>query len=213
MNFSLVDNRTIICGKTNSGKSVLLKHMLSTESSSFHKVFVISPTEPINSFYSGIVPEKNIYGSFSDKWLATLMAKMKELKKSSPEKNRRVLLIFDDCGAEETFYKSPALKALVCWGRHVNLSCVFLLQYLYQVPPTVRSNASFVCVGQQNAQATELLADEYNMCSAYSRKEFIQVYHKNSKDYRFFIIACNSLKDNGNPNEVYGTIRAPLDKK
>lgn len=210
MDFSLIDNRTIICGKTNSGKSVLLKHILETEASKFHKIFVISPTEPINSFYSEIVPEKNIYGHYSEKWLATLLSKMKELKKESPEKKRRVLIIFDDCGAEPDFYKSPALKALVCWGRHVFCSCVFLLQYLYQIPPVVRSNASYVCVGQMNQQATELLADEFSMCSAYSRKEFIQTYHKNSKDYRFFIIKCNSTKKNDNPLEVFSTIKCDL---
>ena len=210
MDFSLVDNRTIICGKTNSGKSVLLKHILKNEASHFHKIFCVSPTEPVNSFYADIVPEKNIYDGFSEKWLSSLLAKMKELKKAEPDKVRRVLIIFDDCGAEEAFYKSPALKALVCWGRHVGLSCVFLLQYIYQIPPVVRSNASYVCVGQMNQQATDLLADEFSMCSAYSRKEFIQVYHKNSQDYKFLVIKCNSTKNKHDPLEVFGTIRGEV---
>lgn len=210
MDFTLIDNRTIICGKTNSGKSILLKHILKTEASSFHKIFVISPTEPVNSFYKDIVPEKHIYEKFSEKWLKTLLEKMKELKQKEPDKKRHVLLIFDDCGAEENFYKSPALKELVCWGRHVGLSCVFLLQYLYMTPPVVRSNASYVVVGQMNQQATDLLADEFSMCSKYSRKEFIQTYHKNSRDFNFFVIKCNSTKNNSDPQEIFGVIKADI---
>ena len=213
MEFTLIDNRVIICGKTSSGKSVLLKHMLQTEASQFHKIFVVSPTEPINAFYSDIVPAKNIYDNFSDVWLKQLIAKMTEMKTQQPTKKPRVLIIFDDCGVEEAFYKSPQLKTLVCRGRHLGIACVFLLQYLYQVPPVVRSNASFVCVGQMNQQATDLLADEFSMASCYTKKEFISVYHKNSKDYRFFLIKCNSTKNNDDPNEVYGSIRCPMEGK
>jgi phosphate starvation-inducible protein PhoH len=54
-NFTIVNKTSALLAKRNSGKSVLLKHLVNAEKHKFARVFVICPTEKINRFYSDIV--------------------------------------------------------------------------------------------------------------------------------------------------------------
>ena len=40
------------------------------------------------------------------------------------------------------------------------------------------------------------------------QQEFLQMYHESSKDYNFFIINCNSVKNNDDIDLLYGKIKA-----
>ena len=58
-----------------------------------------------------------------------------------------------------------------------------------------------------NKASTDLLVDEFlmgNIC----KQEFLELYHSSSKDYNFFIINCNSVKDNDDLDQIYGKIKA-----
>ena len=56
--FTLVDKCTLLVAKRNSGKSILLRYLVKCEIDSFHKIFVISPTECVNNFYKDFKPKK-----------------------------------------------------------------------------------------------------------------------------------------------------------
>ena len=43
-NFTIVNKTTALLAKRNSGKSVLLKHLVESERHKFNKIFVICPT-------------------------------------------------------------------------------------------------------------------------------------------------------------------------
>lgn len=51
-NFTLIDKTTTLVGKRCSGKSNLLKFLVSCERNAFDKIFCICPTEPINRYYN-----------------------------------------------------------------------------------------------------------------------------------------------------------------
>ena len=197
MNFSLKDNLIILCGKTNSGKSVLLKHMLQKEKHKFHKIYVISPTEQVLKFYSDIVPENQIIHEYSDEWITDLLKRLTAYKKNN-DKKYNVLLILDDVGADA--HNSKALNKVFTMGRHLGISIIITSQFINQLPLTSRTNASFVCCSQMNKASIDILVDEYLM-GAIEKKEFIQMYHDSCKDYNFFVINCNSVKDNVFCNE------------
>ena len=204
MNLCLFGNRAALIGKTNSGKSQLLKHMLDKEKHKFNKIFVISPTESVLKFYSKIVPENQIFSEYKDEWITDLMKKLTNYKKNN-EKPYHVLLILDDVGSD--CHNSKALAKIFTMGRHLNISIVMTMQYLNQCPPVCRTNFSFICCGQMNKLSTELLCDEYLM-GCIDKKEFLDMYHNSTKDYHFFVINCNSVKDNENIDEIYGCIKA-----
>ena len=69
------------------------------------------------------------------------------------------------------------------------------MQYINMCPATARANFSFVCCSQMNKASTDLLVDEFLMGNI-SKQEFLELYHSSSKNYNFFIINCNSVKDN-----------------
>ena len=204
MNFSLKDNRIILCGKTNSGKSVLLKHMLQKEKHKFHKIFVISPTEQVLKFYSDIVPPNQIIHEYSDEWITDLLKKLTAHKKND-DKKFNVLLILDDVGADA--HNSKALNKVFTMGRHLGISIIITSQFINQLPLTSRTNASFVCCSQMNKASIDILVDEYLM-GPIEKKDFIKMYHDSTRDFNFFVICCNSVKDNEDLDQLYGTIRA-----
>jgi hypothetical protein len=208
MDFSIVNKRICVLGKTNSGKSVLLKYIVTQHKQEFDKIFVICPTEEINGFYSNLVPANCIFSDFNEDWLHKLIKKLTDLKKEDNKKVLNVLLIMDDLGSDAKFITSDAFKRVCVRGRHLNISMIVSCQYLTQVPPICRSNICFLIVGQMNIQSVQLLADEF-LYGSIDRKEFTKIYHDATKDYGFLLINCNSVKDTSNLNSIYGILKTP----
>ena len=204
MNLSLLGNRIGLIGKTNSGKSVLLKHMLQKEKHLFNHIFVISPTESVLNFYSDIVPQNQIFAEYKECWMEKLMGKLTEYKKNN-KKPYNVLLILDDVGADA--HNSKALNRVFTRGRHINISIIMTLQYLTMCPATARTNFSYIMCSQMNKLSTDMLVDEYLM-GPVKREEFLNLYHNSTKNFHFFVINCNSVEDNDNLDAIYGSIKA-----
>ena len=203
-NFSLLNNRIGLIGKTNSGKSHLLMYLLQKEKHKFHKIYVISPTESVLKFYSDIVPSNQIFHEFKEEWIIDLMKRLTEYKKHN-DKKFNVLLIFDDLGADA--HNSKAINKIFTMGRHLNISIIMTMQFLNQSNPCCRSNFSYLLCGQQNKMSVDLLCEEFLMGNI-DKSQFLNLYHKNTKDYNFFVICCNSVKDNDDLDQIYGCIKA-----
>ena len=92
MDFSIVNKRICVLGKTNSGKSVMIKYIVSQHKNEFDKIFVICPTEEINGFYSNLIPSNCIFSEFNECWLASLIKKLTDIKKENKEKKRTHLM-------------------------------------------------------------------------------------------------------------------------
>jgi hypothetical protein len=197
-----------VLGKTNSGKSVMIKYLVSHSKNEFDKIFVICPTEEINQFYSDIIDKNCIFSEFKEEWLKSLIKKLTDLKKENKDKKFNVLLILDDLGSDAKFSTSDSFKLLMVRGRHMGLSLLISCQYIYQVPPICRSNICYLIVGQQNNQSQQILADEY-LYGNIDRKKFLNIYHNAIKDYGFLIVNCNSVKNGDDLNSIYGVLKAP----
>ena len=78
-NFTILNKAITIIAKRNSGKSYLLKYILeySITNNDFHKIYVVSPTEKMNKFYSDIIPENCIFDKYEDEWILCLFDKMR----------------------------------------------------------------------------------------------------------------------------------------
>ena len=62
----IVDKAISIVAKRNSGKSYLLRYLVKKQAHKFNKVFVICPTDSINSFYSTITDKSCIFDEFNE---------------------------------------------------------------------------------------------------------------------------------------------------
>lgn len=207
---SLINRTTALVGKRNSGKSIMLKHLVTLEKNQFDKIFVICPTESINRFYKDIVDEKCIFDAYNEVWMDKLIEKLTIANaNTTKEELKKVLLIFDDILSDIDFHQSPAMKKIFTRGRHVGLSVICTCQYLYQLPPICRCNSDYVLVGSMNHQSKNLLCDEF-LSGNLDRKAFINLYNKATKDFSFLLINNNNVKDNDDIDQIYGVIKAPF---
>lgn len=210
MEFTLVNKMTLLFAKRNSGKSVLLKHLVEEEKDQFNKVFVICPTEPINHFYvdSGITSKEFVFHEYSEKFIEKLMEKLAKENEGKPkEAHMKVLLILDDCIADVKFHTSPTLKQLFARGRHLSISAVLTSQNLKSISPLQRNNSDFILCGQINNHSFDILCEEF-LSGDISKPDFKKWYQEATKDYGFAIINNNSVKSM-DLDEMYGSIRVP----
>ena len=66
MNFELVNKTICLCAKRNSGKSQLIKYIVSLYGHLFNKIFVVCPSEAVNRFYGQFINPENIFNDYSE---------------------------------------------------------------------------------------------------------------------------------------------------
>ena len=93
MDFDIVNKTICLCAKRGSGKSRLLRYIVLMNKNKFDKIFIICPTEPLNSFYKGIVPDENIFDEYSDKWMEAFFKRTSEENSKLDDKNKKNVLI------------------------------------------------------------------------------------------------------------------------
>ena len=205
----IVNKTTSLVAKRGSGNSVLLKYLVDSCKEKFAKIYVICPTETVNSFYSDMVEENCIFDEFSESWCETLISKMTEQNRGkSKEEKKNVLVILDDCMSDTNFHQSKALKKLYMRGRHINIAVIATCQYLHNLPPVCRNNCDWLIAGQMNRQSVQLLCEEY-LSGDLDKNDFGKLYNRATKDYGFLIINNTSIKENDDLNQIYGIIKTP----
>ena len=207
INIDIVDKAISIVAKRNSGKSYLLRYLVKKQSHKFNKIFVICPTDSINSFYSTITDKSCIFNEFNENWANQLIEQLMQVNSDKNLEKKRVLLILDDCMSDINFCKSKAMKTIYSRGRHFFLTIISASQYLKNLSPLCRSNSDYIFCCQCNRASIDILIHEF--CCNLSNKELIELYQKTVINYGFLVINNNSIKDNDNINNMYGRICTP----
>ena len=117
-------------------------------------------------------------------------------------------MILDDLVADLDFHHANGLKKLFSRGRHIFITTIVISQYIYAVPPIVRTNADYIFCGQQNKRSVEILTDEF-LSPNMEKDEFVKMYANATKNYGFLVINQNSISDLDNVNEQYGIVQVP----
>ena len=209
LEIDIINRTTSLVAKRNSGKSVLLKYLVESQKDAFSKIFVVCPTETINSFYKSLVEPSCIFDDWNETWAEELIKKMTKINADTSVKDRKnILLILDDVMADTNFANSPALKKIYLRGRHCGIGVIATCQYLYNLPPVCRNNCDWCIVGQMNRQSVMLLSDEY-LSGDLDKSGFFKLYNRSTKDYNFLVINNNSIKDSDDLNQIYGIVKTP----
>lgn len=114
----------IISGSRMSGKSNLLKHLLSFTKKRFDIIVVFSRTL-INGFYQSFIDSKLIFDDYKPEVLIDLRKTALNLKEQG--KKFKYLLIFDDCVDSKSKYEKEITNSFFN-GRHYGESLIFLTQ-------------------------------------------------------------------------------------
>ena len=209
MIFDIVNKTICLCAKRGSGKSRLLRYIVLMNKNKFDKIFIICPTEPLNSFYKGIVPDENIFDEYSDKWMEAFFKRTSEENSKLDDKNKKnVLIVLDDICSDVSMHTCKPIKKIFTRGRHSRISIIITAQYLYHISPIQRNNCDFLLVGQLNKQGLDILASEF-LLGNITKQDFIKLYYNSTNDYKFLLINNNSTKSNDDLNEIYGKLKTP----
>ena len=214
--FTLQNKAITIVGKRNSGKSQIIKYLLSYSISNkeFNKIFIICPTNSINHFYDSMVSPNNIKDSYDEEWVELLISKMSKIndgKTSQKDKPYNLLLILDDVANDKAFHHSKTIRQLYGRGRHSFISIICVGQQLHSLATIQRSNADYLICGQMNSNNIVLLCDEFR-APILDKKQFIELYKMSTSNYSFFVINNNTIKNTDDVNNYYGTIKAKIEK-
>ena len=211
IHFTLKDKCCYVCAKRNSGKSVLIKHLVQQQKHLFNKIFLINPSESLNGDFTkdGLIDKRNVYDEYNEDFVDKLidsMTKINDGKSKTDPEFKRVLLVLDDCMADFDGHHSPSLKKLLARGRHMGIALIFSSQMINGFPPICRQNSDFVLVSQLNNAGLEVCQEEFS--NGISKKQFAEIYRANTKDYNFLLINQCQTKDN-TIDENYGILKAP----
>ena len=180
MNFELLNKTVCLCGKRHSGKSELIKYIISLYGHQFNKIFVICPSEAVNKFYSKVLPPENIFTEYSEEWIEKLMKRLIQINVGKTDDNSaHILLIMDDCVSDVNMHSAKNFEKIFTRGRHLKISLMITTQYPYLIPPVARINCDYILVGQLNKQGLKVMSDEFLMGDV-SPKEFIKMFYEST---------------------------------
>ncbi len=123
-----------IIAPTGSGKSVLLKHIVSSTHKKFEEIYLICPTAKLQKIYDWM-PDENIIDNYDKDFMSSLWTR----KKLNKEGN--VLVIIDDSIDDPNFRRCKVLDEIAHGGRHASLFVIILSQDFNSIKMTHRKNA------------------------------------------------------------------------
>ncbi len=185
----------IISGSSGSGKTVLLVNMLTRPEfykNYFDRIIIFSPTAGgnLDDSYESVpyLKEENFINTLNPEFIRMFLDyQEQQIKEKGIGKSPRLLLIFDDCIADQKFMRSSELRECYIKNRHYNTSVILLSQYFYAVPKTMRVNASGIFYFKGSQKEVEILCESY--CPPnHSNKEFMKIidyctkFIKNNKE-------------------------------
>ncbi len=150
------DSVVLLLGKRGTGKSVLLKDLMSHMKDKLYAGIAMTPTQDSIDVFEEFLPRSFVYDDFNkdviDRVLETKRVlsrrnarKRKQLAAAGLSEDKRyIALIMDDCMFEKKNMKNKAVRDVFMNGRHEDLFFVNLQQYVMDMGPDLRSNVDFV---------------------------------------------------------------------
>ena len=190
---------TLICGKKGSGKSHLCcKLLLTSWRYKYDDVIFVSPTfrSQFDGLWNKLSPDGIVvHETLTEDLVNNILASV------SNNKQRKTLLVLDDCGEEFRKISPRVVNLLISNSRHYNLSIVCLHQRLLQSPPIVRSNADVVIAfAACSYQEIECL---WKMVATVPRRQFQAMFAECTQTQNSFMVCMVSLVDKGGRLKFY----------
>ena len=205
------DSVVVLLGKRNTGKSYIMRELLSKHTSIPLGV-VISPTESANSFFGDFMPKMFIYDDFNSKIVENVVKRQKAaINAVNREKSAfggecnidpRGFLVLDDCLFDTKWTRDINMRYLFLNGRHIRCMLVLTMQYVLGMPPTMRSNIDFTFILRENGFQNRRKIFE-NYASMFNSFElFSTVMDQCTNNYECLVIN-NTTKSNRLEDQVF----------
>ena len=183
---SIKENRIIfIIGKRHTGKSVLMKDLLSNMPRPDF-VLAMAPTEDTLRMYREFVPESCIFDHFSQEKLERVVSIQRELVNRG--KKRTVLIILDDCLYQKGVLKSTAMRSIFFNGRHDNISLMCAAQYMMDVDVSLRTNIDYIFTMRETILTNRQKLFKYYFGQYKRFEEFDRVMQACTQNYKALVL-------------------------
>ena len=163
--------KCLILGRSGSGKTVILKEVLSHLAGKVDMTMCFSPTQSSCDLFRKHVPSSCVFqGGFRLDLLARAMEVQRSLAPAN--KQRQMLIVCDDCAYDKSALrgdKGATLHDYAYNGRHQSISLLYCAQHVYDLPPDVRSQMTHcICTANNQHQEKRKLWQAFGgVCSTY----------------------------------------------
>jgi hypothetical protein len=185
-------------GRTEGGKSYLLKHFLqyAYSNSIYDWILFVSPSAFEDAPY---IDKRHTTPRINDEDIIGILDSQKEDYEAG--KSEHGVIVIDDCLGSLNF-ETPAFLRLFSTYRHYNLSVFICTQRPNKIPTTLRDVATYgIILRPTNANVCDSLYESFNT-SFRNKKEWADFIYENTENY-------NALVVNRRSNGSYFTYRAP----
>ncbi len=183
------DSTVLALGKRGTGKSTLMRNILSAVQDKLDFGLAMSPTEESTGSLGGFVPRSCVYNHFSGAALDVMLEiQRKAIKKKGKEACRNMYLILDDCAYDKKVMKGANMRELFMNGRHRNMFHMSTFQYMMDVPCDIRGNVDFVFALNDNNMSNRKKLYDYFFGVFESFQDFDKVMKELTKNFCAIVI-------------------------
>lgn len=198
------DSVVVMLAKRGSGKSLLIRDMLSYHTD-IPLGMVISPTEEANGFFGDFVPKIFLHSDFDTKTIENLINRQKKVIRQIKRESElygscnidpRAFLIMDDCMYNSsTWNRDTNIRYLFLNGRHVKVLTCAAIQYVVGLPPTLRTNIDYIFILRENVLKNRKVIFENFAGMFQSFELFCTVLDQTTENYECMVV-CNRTQSN-----------------
>ena len=182
----------LIIGPRRSGKSTLVKNILSHIYDTIPLWIIMNGLEKTDPFYGPMIPPCFLYDTPDINVFHKLIERQSNfipaIESDDPKyagTSPRVGLVIDDCikTTNDPWTKSEDFNAMFTQGRHVRITLIVVLHSVKCVPPIVRSNVDYLFIfNTTNYTERRKIRDEYvGMIS--NKRDFGTIFDKYTEDF------------------------------
>ncbi len=188
------DNYILIIGMRCSGKSIIVRDILTNCYNLYPAKVVISNTEKLNRFHEDFIDKKFIY----DKYESSILNKVFERQKLliDNNKNHKTVIILDDClTSRGTWVKNEEIINLFNNKSNHKLTTIFCFQFSLGIPPNMREQFDYVFLVSEDFQPNrKRLYEHYGHYIFDTFEEFDKIYVDITRKENFNCMVLNIRK-------------------
>lgn len=192
------DSTILFVGPRRTGKSTLVMDILYHIRQKIYAAVCQTPTTETAEELGKIIPWTCIHDDFDSGKLQTAVNAMKQLVKTErqvapkmgrhPDK-RILLVLLDDCMADQKNMKQKIIQDIFYNGRHYDLLFINVQQYIMDMPSKLRTNIDIIVSTYDQAPDSQERLWKYFFKTAFPKyDEFRRVYERTTANFRAIIL-------------------------